>query len=905
MRGRTYAALLVLAAGCKHTLFAQDISPNLVNGNVQYNADTAGLTLALAGDDSVLYAVSLDAGVWKSLKGGPWVSLPGSPRWATSIAIDPLNSDHLIVGERNGDAQPEAVNRAGLWESFDAGASWKLIYHPFRQPGCRNAGSQAIPAVMFSPVGTIFIATACGIGRKEIFQTDFDFGQTPNTVAAVKAFSMSATAQNETLLWARADGASGGWAVLSSIDDGKTWSAAAIPAKVDGYGVGLSSRGDDFTIAAYDQTAVLGMRPRDDTSDSSVWKAGDNFNTVLYYFRRSNSWSAQKLVSGDGTGLGGRKAVRSFIRDLGGDKGPTGIGSNVRIFYIGGQDLLEAIGPEPRSGQLTWKTLAITRCAGCQATGDIHSDLWDVHVEPTSNTVRVASDGGVHKLDGSKWVTHNDGLHTHSVHTLSVLDTATNPRIAYVVTDNSEWWRDEKPYTPPFDSWQTYSATGDGSWTVGDVANSATAVIVRHANLSLVTEFGKGMPAGAGVGAGGRFVALCQPQGANPGPCFDFAPYGPQTFRVIQTLGGQTPEPLLDVVMIVQPPLLVLKNGVTTAITSGPLARVRNSLGGPILIRNRKFLANPDVNTSQWAGWKLVADDVPLGTMSVWVSNGHLNPWFYVVAVQNGTMMVFRRAPGQSGWTQLNGIGANVLNTGAVFGPIYVDPFDPNHVFVLAADGVRVSPPNQTVDGNTAFQLDTPLTQLVTRSGMYPLGLAFRGCNGNGVVACSQAGAFPKSVVGEIGFHAFNPHEVAVVSPVAGVFYAVDDKREWLAYGAHLPSPFTMPSAVGMDRSNVVVGFEGRGVWRFVFSGAAEYACYYERLAQGGDQVAKLHRSSGAVVPGVPVDTVTVRDGVETALRVTTDGSGTITVPGSPGAVVHLRFGGNQDLAVCETSLQR
>src|SRR5206468_2186000 len=99
----TIAVLLSLFS-CNKKPTLQDISPNLLNGTSRVSPSSAGLTVALAGGTSRLYAVSLNAGVWRSDgPEHPWVQLSQSPPRAYSITIDPTNAQHLAVGEREDD----------------------------------------------------------------------------------------------------------------------------------------------------------------------------------------------------------------------------------------------------------------------------------------------------------------------------------------------------------------------------------------------------------------------------------------------------------------------------------------------------------------------------------------------------------------------------------------------------------------------------------------------------------------------------------------------------------------------------------------------------------------------------------------------------------------------------------
>ncbi len=908
MKQEALVVATMLLCSCKHVVFVQDISPNSQDGADLYLASPAGLTYELAGEETALYAVTLDAGVFKaSPSGGPWKQLAGSPRWASCIEVDPTNQRHVVVGERNGDSTTAELNRSGLWESFDAGDTWALGFSPLTQPGCRAANDASISAVAFSLTGTLFVGTACGVGRREGGSKQFSFSATPPDVGAVKAFSLSYSGQGgsaKPILWARADGVPTGFRVLWSDDDGAHWTSVALPAKQDGYGIATSLRGDEFTVAAVGDTALLGFRPSDTTSDPSLWHPKtDNFNTVLYFFRQTGAFKVQTFksnpASGDGTGLGGRKRVRSFLLVT---SKPTTFGSGVRAFYIGGQDLLEAAGVNA-DGTFSWTRRALT------TSEHVHHDLWDVHVTATTKELRLATDGGVYVVGNEGWVSQNDGLHTHHVHTLTMLRGPTQryPRLAYVVTDNSEWFRPEKPLGPPFEvasgDWQTYHETGDGSWSAGDEASPAVALIVRNTNLTFVTDFGRGMPSGAGVAAGQKFLPVCLPS-PDGKSCSDLG-FGNLTFAVIQTPPGETPEPLLDVVMLLPVPVTTLQSGAVIPVRSGPLARVTSATGAPVLVRNRRWLANPDVNRSQYAGWELVANDLPAGVTALWVSGGHASTVYYVAAVGlSGATSIWRHDTGQVGWTRLYGIGAAVQPVGAMFGPLHVNPYDPNHLFVSTFDGVRVTS-GTPVGAQTAFTRDDVLTALVTESGRYDVSLVFNGGNCLGVIGCSQAGAFPKRALGKVAFLRGAGHSVVVAAPVAGVFFASDDQRRWISLAQYLPRPYTMVSDAAWDGETAFVAFEGRGVFRFVAPDGGQTACWFERAPPTSGAVAKLDRADGVAAAGLNVQVWVSDNGVETAQQATTDQSGSFDVPGSTGKVLHLRFAGSDDVSSCETSFRQ
>ena len=198
------------------TTIFEDIGPDTTNGTVGNPMATSGLTIGLAGDVSALYAVSLNAGVWKSSADSAWAQLAQSARYAYCIAVDPNTASHVAVGERDGDAVNIHQNRSGVWESSDAGNNWTYSFDPLSLTGC---SSQAIPAVAFSRQSTLFAASACGIGRKPANASTFDFSITPTGVGWVTALSIS-----ESKVWARTPDT-----LLISSDDGVTWTTRPIP----------------------------------------------------------------------------------------------------------------------------------------------------------------------------------------------------------------------------------------------------------------------------------------------------------------------------------------------------------------------------------------------------------------------------------------------------------------------------------------------------------------------------------------------------------------------------------------------------------------------------------------------------------------------------------------------------
>lgn len=149
---------------CSHVL-VYDIGPNTTDGTAASPNDaTAGLTLRVDGSADWLYAVTLNAGVYRSVAkefNGAWVQLPNSPRRAYSLAVDALDVRHVLVGERDGDNGDPSTNHSGVWESLDGGNTWQNYFDPRSlQPSC---DSQAVESVAISRTGTLVAATTCGV----------------------------------------------------------------------------------------------------------------------------------------------------------------------------------------------------------------------------------------------------------------------------------------------------------------------------------------------------------------------------------------------------------------------------------------------------------------------------------------------------------------------------------------------------------------------------------------------------------------------------------------------------------------------------------------------------------------------------------------------------------------------
>lgn len=756
------AALATLAGPA-----CEDVSPNLPNGATKSRASTAGLTLAVAGDRNTLYAVSLNAGVWRSDRGGPWHQLSASPPNANCIAVDPANVRHIAVGERNGFAVNMRLNHCGVWESTDAGEHWRFLLDPAT---LRGSDSEAVPAIAFDQRSNLFVATPAGIGVKKAGSMVVSLNDSPPGVGRVTALSADGRG-----VWART-----ATKLMRTLNAGTSWEVVDIPQEVGADKVAFSSRGDLYSLGGSPTVAFMTcvLNPG----------IGGNRNSLIAYDVASKRWFTQSLASGNGTGLGGRRFAKFESGNL---------------IYGGGQEIHQAplAGYGSADSQIKFDMPVQANWGGPYGTPPhgIHSDTWDMHLDPSfspaSQDAWIACDGGIFasspqlrepagsalRLFDHLWLPHNDGLHTHHIHTITALEMpGEDARLAYPTSDNEAFYFD------PQRGWMNEPWLGDVNWTAGDAGNPSFALLVRRsAGFAILTAFRQAMPEGAGFDED-QGLTLCNDEHYD----------GPTSFAFIQTLSGETPEyPLLDAVRIVDLPLKT-NDGKPVP---GPLGEAR---ANPVLIRNTAFAAAPDANASKFSGWKIECD-LPAGATGFCVSGGHAQPVYYVAA----SGQVYRIAGGRKEPCATTSDGkAFTLLPGNQFGPVFANPYDSNQVYVLAKDGVKVS-----ADGGKSFHDDRDLTGLLTARGKYPIAAGELTGNNRGVILASRANA--TATLAAMAFDRQHPSVAVACSPFTGVFMR-EGNGGWRSYEKILPAPRTAIVAVAIAHGSIYCATEGRGVLR-------------------------------------------------------------------------------------------
>jgi len=843
----------------------EDVSVDQPNNQPQpQRGSEAGLTVAMAGDEQTLYAVSLDAGVWRADNGGPWSQLASSPPLALSIAVDPANRSHVAVGERNGDAYDLRLNRAGVWESFDAGVTWSYTLNPRSLAGCSE---QQVPGLAFDGQSNLYAATGCGMAKRLAGGAAFELLAGTTGAGAFTAVATQNAPGGPAWLWGRTVDA-----FFVSQDAGATWSQVPIPATIGADRVLRGARGDHFSLAAFDASAF------------TIASTGRGSATIAYN-AQTKGWSLSDIADGDGTGLGGRRFVKSAFVHLPGRPWVL-LAGTAQGMFLG----------TPGGAAIAWKRIAEAPWAlgpgdkhVFNPTSAIHTDLWDAAVGTAGNpSLWLSSDGGVYRSDLASSVAsppgvsppyayQDQGLHTHHAHTLSLLTEGMTRRskLVYSVADNDEWLRNSTAIVSPNGTWRTWGQQGDSNWTAADVGSSPVALIQRNGKLSHLTAFGDpSSPPAAKPWADA-------PRGFQIYPASTLA--SEEQFQVIQTLANETPQPLVDAVLL----------------SAGAQGRT-------VLLRTHQFAANPDATLSKLGPptWTVEDANLPDGAARVWSSGGHQNPVYYLYAESGGTGRLFRRSGPGAAWVDLTpalGKPLFAVPFGALYGPAFVNPYDPRYLFVLTAGGVRVSR-----DGGASFADDTALTALITGSGKFPLGDGYLGGNGTGVVHWSQARRM--GTLSQVAFFRDNPAKVVAAAPYTGTFYRDDACGSWQSLTPFLPHPVPAIPSVGIDHQAAYVALEGRSVWRVDSYEFAPLASYFTHDGLTLPQVARLLRADGSGVATAAVQvTVTKEDG-ELLFHgpVGTDGAGVLSLPGAlpPGTyVLHLDFPGANAVAPGSTSL--
>jgi len=696
--------------------------PNEENGGVT----RSGVVGAMAGSQDGLFAIPKTAGVWRSVNGGAWSHLRSSPPRALSIAIEPDNTNHIAVGEREDDNPDPRLGRSGLWESTDFGNSWTYTYDP--SPLATN---QRIPAVAFSnTTSTLFIATSVGVARRPRSQTANPFSE-PFTYGYRKASDPDCGATNsttplgaitamvvsETRVWART-----ALELFYSDDDGKTWDCWSFPAfptkLVDLPGdsnMQADFQKDNQSLGAFDDQAYVIFNatvPQSDSRSTADPKCNKdplnkrydpNFNqcqakavTPLLIFRpATKDYVTQYTLDNDGSGLGGRRFVKTYLISPSkcGTLAGREIGQGRQVFIGHGQSVEQALSADS-AGRLVLDDFVGTSWAGpstffLDAAGKIvqrdagkelnwnqhiHADLWDFllpsdYCPLTKPLAFIASDGGVYQgtaeAASSRIAAMKWETRSEGLH----VQTAQMLAIAEMVFPHDRDSVESLIFlgypTQDNDSWWR---TITGTWmTLANQGDSnfiaGDQAIPQAITWRVLTDGNAAFYSGSGSPIG---FTLNRSTLANGQP-FD----GSATIQAVQTLASEPIPNSLDMVMLVQLPL--------------PDSTGDKSSGNPVpdppggsgtgqrmaLIRNPNFSKAPNGPATSFSGWSIVNDNIPPGAARLWLSGGHADTQYFLYTDDTNSacprgLQRLTSGRGKAGRTSWQCLVQNLLDDGGV-----------------------------------------------------------------------------------------------------------------------------------------------------------------------------------------------------------------------------------------------
>ena len=221
--------------------------------------------------------------------------------------------------------------------------------------------------------------------------------------------------------------------------------------------------------------------------------------------------------------------------------------------------------------------------------------------------------------------------------------------------------------------------------------------------------------------------------------------------------------------MMVDLPLISLAGA---ALPNQPGA---SSNGKPVLIRNKTFDLNPDINqaNAQGAGWILERATLPANCQGFAVT-GKRNPPIYF-AFDSSTLF----AEQNGAWTP---VLKNLLSS-QTFGPVFPNPYDSSVLFALTSDkGIQV----MTATGGT-FAPEAGLNALIIASDVNQI--AFSYDNPSMVVVCTESG---KDLLNR------------------------GDGSGWSDLSGALPTVPIPIRSIAVDCEAIYLGTFGRGLWRIV-----------------------------------------------------------------------------------------
>jgi hypothetical protein len=326
--------------------------------------------------------------------------------------------------------------------------------------------------------------------------------------------------------------------------------------------------------------------------------------------------------------------------------------------------------------------------SGVQAPYDQNSEL-DQHL---AGTVWMANDGGVYRCDDGG-VDENSWQMTSGLETIDPVNIAglygigDTPALYFGCGDNNDF----------------FSRDGGAHWgDPGSGCGDCDAWFTDTAHANWVLQF---LPRRSD----GQICIIKSDGSAYPDASdSDSKTYVPSPKRL--NAGKLIPYAQSDVYLIGYRPLI--KALATEApLSDGDVVIIEQTLAGTAtLFRTTAIssIATPD-DWHDTSKAQQIGPTLPPGAIVVQPSGGHQSPAFYV-SDRGGS--VWKLSADQAQWNMI--VPSSAVGSQPVGGALqwFVDPYDPDGIYVLDSQGVKLS-----IDGGQGWILDTALTHAVTAGG--------------------------------------------------------------------------------------------------------------------------------------------------------------------------------------------
>lgn len=733
-----------------------DLSPDTPFGAAAGGGPASGgrihtLLLDPNSENSVLYAASTNAGVWKSTDGGHnWAQASIGLRNSEPIfenevlAVDGNNSKRLLYASSHDDGRvlqssngKSVAPYGGLYISTDGAATWRHAEARAAAIGGLCPGTNAeISSVAFSS-GQPFVAAPCGLFTNlDAGLADGKWTALPNVPSTLKGAIIAPNSYGKALF------ACSGNLIFQSTDLGQTWGkpiSLATGSTCAGLSVvPLNEFVPDTVAVVY--TDAKGVRHAGIQSFGSNPSIDLNFNAV------ATNW---------GSGVLGIFTVRRASAQA----SDTQPGVAYDVYAADGAYFYIYIA----NGSPNWKPLA-------GVDGDLHADSWSMAFPSTYDpekficTAFASNDGGVFTNSSSKlvyaqagpgpfgpppipvgcdqsggWVAAMSGLHTLASYgvagvsqTAKCAGTGPCPALYLANGDNDVWVVTEAGAV----SGPLHDGLGDAGQIFVDPTFPLQVVTMRGLKAAVVLSTGTAPPGPGTTGA--DITPYGKDSNGNSIPLFSggaLGPLNPDLTRVMALSGESGLAPLYFAIQ-----------------------GASNSTGPDSIIASS---TNPPKGTT-WvpAETGAAVGIFPHKTIAEIRSTGGLrNPILWLLTTSGKIYKGAVTAGKVSAWTQVSGIGKG--------GSLFVNPYNSNYVWVMDLANSKIMSSSNA--GQTWTEV-AALEHIATNNGEYRFDCGWSSGSPFFGWTCS---------LGWMAFTQAQPNIIVAALYPGGVAYSNDNGKTW------------------------------------------------------------------------------------------------------------------------------